>query len=377
MCRCGKTVLFPGGVSVRTCWGCQAKIDLHSTQNMPPTASHPVAAAGFAPPYAGGEHVTSHAQVVARPHDQDVLEPLRNSNHAATSVGMGQEMSTPARNWGFVGVLLIASLCTNVYLLWPWMESGHAGSGVAGHVSPSRGPKHQQKKGEPQSSRTVDTDGDGVPDHEDFCPLPLNSSAAGDNWLSGLATDFDGDGCRDGTAEETDKDNDGVLDINDGCPNTPQQYAFVSNSHTDFDGDGCADGVEDQDNDGDGTLNAADMCPRTDRSHGSDAAGCSVSQRSHTRQATDPRWWEVVGANSRIARAGAAAVNAAAAAAAAADAAGSASRFSAAWWKLVLDEWKDVLSGAWKEVVAGLVVAAASSLVWALMTKAWDKVAGS
>lgn len=96
-------------------------------------------------------------------------------------------------------------------------------------------------------------------------------------WFSGRATDFDGDGCRDGF-EDDDKDNDGVLDHMDRCPNTPQHYVFISNAMTDFDGDGCKDGVEDLDDDGDHIPNILDHCPRTASGHLSDSSGCAAHQ---------------------------------------------------------------------------------------------------
>lgn len=38
-----------------------------------------------------------------------------------------------------------------------------------------------------------------------------------DGWRSGKATDHDGDGCMDGTAQDRDADNDGVPDDRDKC----------------------------------------------------------------------------------------------------------------------------------------------------------------
>jgi hypothetical protein len=99
------------------------------------------------------------------------------------------------------------------------------------------------------------------------------------SWLSGRATDFDGDGCED-NAEDLDKDNDGVNDSEDRCPFTPLHIHFVSNHASDFDGDGCADGIEDDDDDQDGTVNSVDRCPRTVswQRHALDSAGCSPEQ---------------------------------------------------------------------------------------------------
>lgn len=68
----------------------------------------------------------------------------------------------------------------------------------------------------------VDTDGDGIPDSQDQCPL--------------LAEDWDGfqdlDGCPD-----LDNDQDGIPDVRDQCPNDPETY----NGYYDF--DGCPDAL--------------------------------------------------------------------------------------------------------------------------------------
>lgn len=152
-----------------------------------------------------------------------------------------------------------------------------------------------------EDDKPPDHDGDGVPDHSDSCPQPCSRSTNGsrcatDGWQSGRVTDFDGDGCQDGI-EDLDKDNDGVRDVDDDCPQTPMQYQFVSNSISDFDGDGCADGLEDMDNDGDGVNNTADSCPRTSEADANangrvDGNGCSAGQLANP-PAADPRWWEL------------------------------------------------------------------------------------
>jgi len=129
---------------------------------------------------------------------------------------------------------------------------------------------------------SLDTDGDGILDHNDHCPYRCNgnnSTCSEEGWLSGPATDFDGDGCQDGV-EDFDKDGDGIKDIIDGCPFTAQSYKFVSSPVTDFDSDGCADGLEDTDDDGDLVVNMVDICPRTRVGALSDADGCSEEQRA-------------------------------------------------------------------------------------------------
>lgn len=81
-----------------------------------------------------------------------------------------------------------------------------------------------------------DTDGDGVPDEEDKCPL--------------LKEDKDGfkddDGCPD-----NDNDGDGFPDAKDKCPNKAEDIDSFQ------DDDGCPD----DDNDGDGIPDKQDNCP--------------------------------------------------------------------------------------------------------------------
>ena len=88
----------------------------------------------------------------------------------------------------------------------------------------------------------VDTDGDGVADLTDNCPNTPNSNQ--------LNTDGDsmGDIC------DPDDDNDGVLDGVDNCP-------LISNaSQTDTDGDDLGDAC-DSDDDNDGVPDVSDNCP--------------------------------------------------------------------------------------------------------------------
>ncbi|MGB0312324.1 MAG: S8 family serine peptidase [Poseidonia sp.] len=95
------------------------------------------------------------------------------------------------------------------------------------------------------SSDHRDDDGDGVVNVEDACPNE-NSSAE----------DEDGDGCLD------DADGDGVLDSMDACPDT-------NASEADNDGDGCPD-----DTDGDGITDDVDRCDTPDNSWPVTGEGC-------------------------------------------------------------------------------------------------------
>ena len=84
--------------------------------------------------------------------------------------------------------------------------------------------------------RPGDRDGDGIPDVDDQCPDEPED-------LDGFQ---DEDGCPD-----PDNDGDGIPDEQDQCPNEPE----------DLDGFEDEDGCPDPDNDGDGVLDTEDECP--------------------------------------------------------------------------------------------------------------------
>jgi len=183
------------------------------------------------------------------------------------STGASSPVLRGRRLYSFIGV----SFLGNLMLLWhsaaPQTISALAPSTTS---TPQRG---------------QDGDGDGIPDHHDFCNCKGSNCSRQlvDAWISGPVTDFDGDGCEDGV-EDDDQDNDGVLDVKDNCPRTPQGYLFVSNSRSDFDGDGCQDGVEDTDDDGDAVLNIVDVCPETYPGEQQDPSGCSPRQLEARRR---------------------------------------------------------------------------------------------
>ncbi|CAE7866981.1 unnamed protein product, partial [Symbiodinium microadriaticum] len=122
----------------------------------------------------------------------------------------------------FVVGLLLASLLVNAALYQNWL-----GTGGAPAPSPDRSASLYERS-HLDDIRGVDTDGDGVPDHHDFCPGQKKEGGQS-RWISGRASDFDGDGCEDGV-EDQDRDNDGVEDKMDRCPFSPQQYNFVPSS---------------------------------------------------------------------------------------------------------------------------------------------------
>lgn len=99
----------------------------------------------------------------------------------------------------------------------------------------------------------VDSDHDGIPDHQDaFINDPTeNSDLDADGVGDNADTDRDGDGV-DNDAD-ADDDNDGVTDELDAFPYDPSESS-------DFDGDGIGDN-SDTDRDGDGVFNGGDQFP--------------------------------------------------------------------------------------------------------------------
>jgi hypothetical protein len=93
-----------------------------------------------------------------------------------------------------------------------------------------------------QDGPSVDRDEDGVPDWKDRCP---NEREDRDGWA-------DDDGCPD-----EDNDGDGVPDRFDAAPDDPE----------DVDGYADEDGVPDPDNDGDGVPDIRDVCPGVPEDH--------------------------------------------------------------------------------------------------------------
>jgi hypothetical protein len=129
-----------------------------------------------------------------------------------------------------------------------------------------------------------DTDGDGVPDICDGCPLDPNKITPGQCGCGNPDTDTDGDGvadCIDGCPNDpnksapgqcgcgnpdTDTDGDGVADCIDGCPNDPNKIAPGV----------CGCGVPDVDSDGDGTLDCQDGCPNDPNKIAPGVCGCGI-----------------------------------------------------------------------------------------------------
>lgn len=101
------------------------------------------------------------------------------------------------------------------------------------------------------SAPLVDSDGDGVFDDYDNCPMAANPTQANADF------DREGDAC-DATTSMADGDRDGVPDAGDNCP----MVANPMQEDMDMDGAGDAcDAMSDPDADRDGVPDARDNCP--------------------------------------------------------------------------------------------------------------------
>ena len=144
-----------------------------------------------------------------------------------------------------------------------------------------------------------DTDGDGIADGADNCPIVANANQTntdGDGMGDACDADDDNDGVADvddafpfdetessdndgdGTGDnaDTDDDNDGVADVDDAFPFDPTESSdndgdgTGDNADPDDDNDGCLDGGDDNpieysaDSDCDGTHDDCDVCPGGD-----------------------------------------------------------------------------------------------------------------
>jgi hypothetical protein len=100
-----------------------------------------------------------------------------------------------------------------------------------------------------------DTDGDGVCDSDDPCPLDNPDDTDGDG-----VCDSD-DPCPLDNPDDT--DGDGICDSNDGCPTDPNKTAPGA----------CGCGTPDDDSDGDTVPDCNDQCPGADDTVDADQNG--------------------------------------------------------------------------------------------------------
>jgi Thrombospondin type 3 repeat len=178
---------------------------------------------------------------------------------AETPIPTAQDPETPTLGTAFFYLVSAKNACGETY-------AGQHTNGTQVFPSPTCAPLAH------------DTDGDGVIDVEDSCPLVANAQQV----------DTDADGL--GNVCDTDDDNDGRLDGADNCP------LAANATQTDGDSDGAGDpcdncpglsNVGQLDTDGDGTGNACDTDDDGDgRADGSD--NCSlISNASQADGDTD------------------------------------------------------------------------------------------
>jgi hypothetical protein len=101
-----------------------------------------------------------------------------------------------------------------------------------------------------------DEDEDGIPDVSDECP----------NTPNGASTDEKG--C---SENQKDSDSDGISDDIDQCPETPE--------NEEVDEQGCADSQKD--GDGDGVTDDVDQCPDTEEGKEVDENGCPLAAKTY------------------------------------------------------------------------------------------------
>ena len=155
-------------------------------------------------------------------------------------------------------------------------------------------------------SPLIDSDGDGIADSEDNCPLaanPAQDDLDGDGIGDACDEDIDGDGVVNSldncvffaNPDQTDTDGNGVGDLcepsadgdGDGIPNSEDNCPLNPNpDQADLDGDGIGD-LCDEDRDGDGLLNVDDNCPDIPNPSQLDVNGNSKGDACENLTSTD------------------------------------------------------------------------------------------
>jgi len=107
----------------------------------------------------------------------------------------------------------------------------------------------------------TDSDNDGTANCNDGCPNDPNKIAPG---ICGCGV------------PDTDSDNDGTANCNDGCPNDPNKIAPGQ----------CGCGIPDTDSDNDGTANCNDGCPNDPNKIAPGQCGCGVPDTDSDGDAT-------------------------------------------------------------------------------------------
>ncbi|MGI9294501.1 MAG: thrombospondin type 3 repeat-containing protein [Pseudomonadales bacterium] len=142
----------------------------------------------------------------------------------------------------------------------------------------------------------TDSDGDGLADACDVCPADAANDADGDGMCEAVdncplmdnAAQLDNDDDGQGDACDNDDDNDSHPDATDNCP-------LQANDQTDSDGDGAGDAC-DTDADGDDVVDAEDACPLSPTGEVVNASGCAVADLCPCTHSDSGKKWKNHGA---------------------------------------------------------------------------------